>query len=269
MLCYCLILLANCQSSKNLDIPATTQKIEQVDSTWISDQKALAEWLMSQSQQVRDDFKRDFVFSGEQLKQLVDTLKNNTATTVKIGAQVWASENLESRTFRNGDSILQAQTDEEWQKANQNKQAAWCYCKNSDNKITEGILYNFYALIDPRGLAPIGWRIPSNSDWSILFDELGGLKQSFYYLRMENNSFKSNPYFGHRRIAHGITTNLDGTKDTININSVFLPETCWWSSDELSYSDAFFIMLSIDDNGEIYFEYDSKGRGCSIRCLKE
>jgi len=43
----------------------------------ISDQEALANWLLTQPQQVRDDFKRDFTFSGKQIKQFVDTLKNH------------------------------------------------------------------------------------------------------------------------------------------------------------------------------------------------
>ena len=47
------------------------------DTTYISEQKELSNWLRSQTQQVRDDFKRDFTFSGQQIKEIVDKLKNH------------------------------------------------------------------------------------------------------------------------------------------------------------------------------------------------
>jgi len=61
---------------KKIKKPLATQSKVFRDTTQISDQKALSNWLRSQPQQVRDDFKRDFTFSGEQIKQLVDTLKS-------------------------------------------------------------------------------------------------------------------------------------------------------------------------------------------------
>ena len=95
--------------------------------------------------------------------------------TVKIGSQIWLGENLNIATFRNGDKIPEAKTAEEWQKANDNKQPAWCYY-NNDPKNGEkyGKLYNGYAVNDKRGLAPEGWRIPTDWDWELLEAELGG-----------------------------------------------------------------------------------------------
>jgi uncharacterized protein (TIGR02145 family) len=194
---------------------------------------------------------------------------NKEIKEVSIGTQIWLTENLKVTKFRNGDSIFQAQTHEEWEKAKQNKQAAWCYYEESDDKQTEGILYNYYALSDSRGLAPLGWRIPSNNDWIKLFDKLGGKQKAFYYLRKEDNSFKASTFFGHRIITYDISTDLNGTKDTINTRSIFLSETCWWASDELTNDSASYIMLAIDDVGEMSFDKDMKGRGCAIRCIKE
>ena len=39
---------------------------------------------------------------------------------VKIGKQVWMAENLNVATFRNGDPIPEAKTEEEWKKAGKN-----------------------------------------------------------------------------------------------------------------------------------------------------
>ena len=97
------------------------------------------------------------------------------AQTVTIGTQVWMTKNLDLATFRNGDPIPEAKTDEEWEKAGENKQPAWCYYDNDPaNGAKYGKLYNWYAVIDSRGLAPVGYHIPSDADWTKLNDFLGG-----------------------------------------------------------------------------------------------
>ena len=95
--------------------------------------------------------------------------------TVTIGTQVWMTKNLDVATFRNGDPIPQAKTDEEWDKANEKEQPAWCYYDNLPrNGEKYGKLYNWYAVNDPRGLAPEGWHVPSDAEWTVLIDYLGG-----------------------------------------------------------------------------------------------
>ena len=95
---------------------------------------------------------------------------------IKIGQQVWMVENLNVDKFRNGEIIPEAKTDAEWKKAAENKQAAWCYYNNdSSNGTKYGKLYNWYAVNDPRGLAPKGWHIPSDKEWTDLTDYLGGI----------------------------------------------------------------------------------------------
>jgi uncharacterized protein (TIGR02145 family) len=99
--------------------------------------------------------------------------QNKLKKSIKVGDQNWMAENLNTTIFRNGDLILQAQSDDAWQEAGFNKQPAWCYYNQRINdSVFEvkhlGILYNSYALNDPRGLAPEGWRIPSITDWKKL-----------------------------------------------------------------------------------------------------
>ena len=96
------------------------------------------------------------------------------AQTVTIGTQVWMTKNLDVSTFRNGDPIPQAKTDEEWVAAGENKQAAWCYAKRHPaNGKKYGKLYNWYAVNDPRGIAPFGYHVPSDAEWTKLYDFLG------------------------------------------------------------------------------------------------
>lgn len=82
---------------------------------------------------------------------------------VTIGTQVWMAENLKVTKFRNGDEIPEARTIQEWTRAGANKEAAFCYYNNDPSTAAQhGVLYNYYAVTDSRGLAPEGWKIPSH-----------------------------------------------------------------------------------------------------------
>jgi uncharacterized protein (TIGR02145 family) len=97
------------------------------------------------------------------------------AQTVTIGTQVWTTKNLNVTTFRNGEPIPQAKTNEEWRLSYENKQPAWCYYGNDPANATKyGILYNKFAVYDPRGLPPVGYHIPSDREWYELIVFLGG-----------------------------------------------------------------------------------------------
>ena len=104
----------------------------------------------------------------------VTDIDGNQYATVVIGSQEWMAENLNVERFRNGDLIPQAKSAEEWWKAGVNKQPAWCYYNNEvKNGTVYGKLYNWFAVVDPRGLAPIGWHIPSFHEWQIVIEFLG------------------------------------------------------------------------------------------------
>jgi uncharacterized protein (TIGR02145 family) len=93
---------------------------------------------------------------------------------IVINDQEWASKNLDVKFFRNGDKIMEAQSYDEWEHAAENKIPAWCYYNENDlNEESYGVLYNWYAVNDPRGLAPEGWKVPSIDDWEKLAEFLG------------------------------------------------------------------------------------------------
>lgn len=111
---------------------------------------------------------------SDSLKIDTSTIDHKIETTivydsVRIGQQVWMQRNLDVITFRNGDSIFNAQTDEDWLFAAKNKIPAWCYY-NNDKELGKkyGVLYNQYAFVDKRNLAPRGWRLPTMDDWGYL-----------------------------------------------------------------------------------------------------
>lgn len=96
--------------------------------------------------------------------------------TIKIGNQIWMTENLQVQEFRNGDKFHEAKTNEDWIYCAQNKIPAWCNYQNEPKlgKIF-GKLFNYWAIIDERGLAPEGWRIATENDWEELIEHQGGI----------------------------------------------------------------------------------------------
>jgi len=111
--------------------------------------------------------------SSQQYGSLKDSRDGKIYKTVKIGDQVWIAENLNVTTFRNGDSIPQARTNEDWLNAADSCKPAWCYYDNDpDCGIFFGKLYNWYAVADPRGLAPNGYKIPTESDIDIFISQI-------------------------------------------------------------------------------------------------
>ena len=95
--------------------------------------------------------------------------------SVVIGTQTWSKKSLNVSHFRNGDQISEAKSWDEWEMAYKNKQPVWsCYKFIASNCEKYGKIYNWYAIADSRGLAPIGWHIPTKLEWEVLIKYAGG-----------------------------------------------------------------------------------------------
>ena len=93
--------------------------------------------------------------------------EGNEFKSVLISDQEWMESNLRVTTFQNGDKIFIAKNSTEWKEANNKNIPACCWFKfNKNNSPIYGLYYNHYAVTDPRGLAPKGWKIPSVSDFN-------------------------------------------------------------------------------------------------------
>jgi uncharacterized protein (TIGR02145 family) len=91
-------------------------------------------------------------------------------TTVLIGTQRWTDKNLNVANYRNGDAITYAANATQWAAANAAGEGAYTYLKyaSGDGGATYGKLYNWYAVNDSRGLAPVGYHIPTLTEWTTL-----------------------------------------------------------------------------------------------------
>ena len=124
------------------------------------------------------------------VEQISNTKPTTNLKSVVIGTQTWTTENLNVSTFRNGDPIPEAKTKEEWKKADGKRVPAWCnYNFEAKNGEKYGKLYNWYAVNDPRGLAPFGFHVSSANEWGDLFEFLytgteGGQEAAFPKMKM-------------------------------------------------------------------------------------
>ena len=192
----------------------------------------------------------------------------NINLSVVIGNQEWMSENLNVTTFRNGDPIPHAQTEEEWKKAGDMGQPAWCYYYNDpENGKKYGKLYNWYAVNDPRFLAPKGWHVPSDSEWKVLIDFLGGenvagkkMKSLEGWVAQGNGTNESgfNGLPGRFRYSDG---------DFFAIMEAAFGY--WWSSIENNSSFPCSSFLHSYGDDAIRIKEFVKSSGLSVRCLKD
>jgi uncharacterized protein (TIGR02145 family) len=186
---------------------------------------------------------------------------------VKIGKQIWMDENLNVDKFRNGDPIAEAKTDEEWLRAHNNKKPAWCYYENisSHGKIY-GKLYNWFAVNDKRGLAPIGWLIPSDEDWTTLTDYLGG--NTGLKLKSKNGWELSRRDVCNNKLGFsGLPGGCRGNYEVVEFDLLGFVGL-WWSSTEHSDNSAIVRELNYDSDDHTW-NYCRKGNGVSVRCLKK
>ncbi len=90
----------------------------------------------------------------------------NEYGTVQIDDLVWMTENLRVKQYDDGTPIPNLQDNEQW---GETTAGAWSHFQNdSANEANFGILYNYFATIDPRGLCPDGWRVPTQQDFAAL-----------------------------------------------------------------------------------------------------
>ena len=186
----------------------------------------------------------------------------NYGQTVTIGTQVWTSKNLNVSTYRNGDVIPQVQDEQAWAKLTT---GAWCYYNNdSSNGTKYSKLYNWYAVHDPRGLAPNGYHIPTDEEWKKLTDYLGG--ESGAGTKMKSTSGWNNN--GNGTNSSGFSGLPGGYRTDNGSFYDFGDDGDWWSSTEDSTSDA-WLRNRVYNNGDVNRSYNDKGLGFSVRCLRD
>ena len=90
---------------------------------------------------------------------------------VKIGTQIWMAENLSATKYNDGTAIPNVTDNTKWGTL---KTPSYCYYNNGLIFYnTYGALYNWYT-VNTGNLAPIGWHVPTDAEWTILTTHLRG-----------------------------------------------------------------------------------------------
>ena len=158
---------------------------------------------------------------------------------VKIGEQVWMTENLNVDHFRNGDSIPEIKSDADWINYGKQGKPAWCYYANDpENGKKYGKLYNWYAINDRRGLAPEDWHIPTLEELKTLCISVSDNSNALKAVGQGNVNYDGvgTNTSGFSALLGGFRSD-DGNFNTVGYNTIF------WSSTEGSSNDVYILYM--------------------------
>ncbi|MFZ4058154.1 MAG: FISUMP domain-containing protein [Ferruginibacter sp.] len=186
---------------------------------------------------------------------------------IVIGTQQWMRNNLDVAFYRNGDPIPQVTDAAAWVGLTT---GAWCYY-NNDSTLgnTYGKLYNWYAVNDPRGLAPEGWHVPSNTEWIVLENTLGSSIATGAKLKEAGLAHWSSPNTGGNNNSGfgGLPGGYRGNSVNLQFSN-FGYYGYWWSSTEAGDFGA--IVFYLINNSPISLRSSTfKNLGYSVRCLRD
>lgn len=194
----------------------------------------------------------------------------NNKNQIRIGTQVWATENLNISSFSNGDPIPEATSVDEWRKAYDEGKPVWCYY-NFDRTYEEsyGKLYNIHAVTDIRGLAPKGWHIPNNDEWNTLINYLGGDTVAGKKLKSIEGWKSYNGKNGNGTNSSGFDAKPGGIF-SYNMWAKWEGEYGkWWSSSSSESPDGCYMGIGFrSDLAEVHCGFNM-GSAYSVRCIKD
>jgi uncharacterized protein (TIGR02145 family) len=178
--------------------------------------------------------------------------------TVIIGEQEWMAENLKVTHYSNGDEIPTGYSNSDWTSLSTGIYAV--YNNNEGHQDTYGYLYNWYAVDDDRGVCPEGWHVPTNNEWNILSNYLGG--SSIAGGKMKTFGPGATNETGFTGLRGGYRNGSSGTYGSMGSYGYF------WSSTEYGNGYAWLRRLGYN-NSEIYLGSYYKRYGFSVRCVRD
>ena len=196
--------------------------------------------------------------------------EGNSYKTVYIGTQQWMAENLKVSKYNDNSTIPNITDNTQWSNL---ITGAWAYYNNdAANNIKYGKLYNWYAISSiktgNKNVCPTGWHVPTDSEWTVLIDYLGGVSEAGGKMKEVGTTSWNSPNTdatntslfnglpGGFRDGNGSFSDIGGYGD-------------WWSSTENFTNNGLDRYLNYY-NGFAYRSYnDGKQVGLSVRCLRD
>jgi uncharacterized protein (TIGR02145 family) len=187
----------------------------------------------------------------------------NIYRTVTIGTQVWMVEDLKTTKYRNGDPIPNVTGNSDWAALTS---GAYCWYNNDiANKPTYGALYNWYAANDARYLAPAGWHVPSDAEWTTLVTYLGGTSIAGGKLKEMGLAHWLSPNIGATN-SSGFTSVPSGYRDSSGFNQL-KGNAHYWCNALGGQSEWYYFIFNSQTTCNRFSFY--KENGYSVRCVKD
>lgn len=196
-------------------------------------------------------------------KSTVTDIDGNVYQTVTIGTQTWMVENLKVTRYRNGDAIPTVTDGTEWSNLTT---GAYCdYENTASNSTIYGKLYNWYAVADSRNIAPPGWHVASDAEWTTLITFLGGKDVAGGKLKEKGTAHWPSPNVGATN-----ETGFSALPGGYYLVGLFLYQGLygnWWSSAEDSSLAWCWGMVFY--NAGVFHYWDDPSNGYSVRCVRD
>jgi uncharacterized protein (TIGR02145 family) len=193
----------------------------------------------------------------------VTDIDGNVYPIVTIGTQVWMAENLKTTKYRNGNPIPLVSDSAEWSTLTT---PAYCsYLNDLSNVTIYGRLYNWYAVTDNNNIAPVGWHVPADSEWTVLTTFLGTSPGG--KLKATGTTYWISPNAGATN-ATGFSGLPGGDRSNSGLFHYLGTYGCFWCTTETSATNGWEHILSTNSGNVLRMDYP-KGLGLSVRCVKD
>jgi uncharacterized protein (TIGR02145 family) len=193
--------------------------------------------------------------------------EGNIYRTIKIGTQTWMAENLKTTKYRNGESIPNIMNNTQW--ANLTTGALNSYNNNIANDCPYGKLYNWYAVNDNRGICPLGWHVPSLTEWNLLITNAGGSNQAMISLKSSGSFYWQSPNNINGSNSTGFSALPSGLGFTNGGHQYINFDSLWWTS-TVSGNNSYYVGMRNAVNPQSIFSFpDNKNYAFCVRCIKD
>ncbi len=191
----------------------------------------------------------------------------NVYKTVTIGTQTWMAENLRTTKYNDGTPIPLVTDPEAWVNLTTGAYCNYGNTSNTETIATFGRLYNWYA-VNTGKLAPKGWHVPTDAEWTELTDYLGGESMAGDKLKETGTTHWNSPNTGATNET-GFTALPGGCRDLDGSFYVIGGSGYWWSATVNYASNAWYRSMHYNSSYvDSYFTY-SKEDGSSVRCVRD
>lgn len=203
----------------------------------------------------------------------ITDVDNNTYKIVKIGSQIWMTENLKTTKYNDGTDIPNLSDYNDWLNLGS---SGYCWYDNEVINKEHGALYNWYA-VKTNKICPTGWHVPSDEEWKIL-EEFIGVQQNELDVEgwrgtIEGTKLKSTSgwYFdGNGTDEYGLNILPGGERQEVNVDFKDIERTAyfWSGTNQEEYLSATFRCFD-SFKGSIFRATRLYEKGMSIRCVKD